>query len=151
MIAYFILPGRPGGAADVSPPVSVSNAWIRWLPADLPAAGYATLRNTSDRRATLLEVSTPDYGTAMFHASRNIRGVEQMVPVDNVRIEPHSQVSFAPEGLHIMLLQPRRAIKPGDHVSVTLRFAEGQLLPVQFEVRRPDGSAVARADATSGM
>jgi periplasmic copper chaperone A len=148
-IAYCIFLGTANGAADISPPVSVSNAWIRWLPADLPAAGYATLRNASDRRATLIEISTPDYGSTMFHASRNIRGVEQMVPVDSVPIEPHSQVSFAPEGLHIMLMQPRRAIQPGDHVLLTLHFAEGQSLPVQFEVRRPDGSALARANAAS--
>jgi hypothetical protein len=58
-------------------------------------------------------------------------------------------VSFAPEGFHIMLMQPTRDIQPGDHVLLTLRFADGQSLQVQFEVRRPDGSAVKRAtDAT---
>jgi hypothetical protein len=49
MVACFVL-GTAGRAADIAPPVSVSNAWIRWLPADLPAAGYATLRNVSDAR-----------------------------------------------------------------------------------------------------
>jgi copper(I)-binding protein len=49
-----------------------------------------------------------------------------------------------------MLMQPQRAIHPGDHVLLTLRFAGGQSLPVQFEVRRADGSAVAGANRVSG-
>ena len=139
-----------GHPADLPAAVSVSNAWIRWLPVNLPAAGYATLRNLGDRRATLIGASTPDYGVTMFHESRNRRGVDQMVPVESIRIDPHSQVSFAPEGLHIMLMQPTRTIQPGDHVLLTLRFADGQSLPVQFEVRRSDGTAIKRAPDAGG-
>lgn len=150
LMAYCTFLATAPHAADIAASVSASNAWIRWLPADLPAAGYATLRNAGDSRATLIEVSTPDYGATMIHASRNLRGVQQMVPIDSVRIEPHSQVSFAPEGLHIMLMQPKRAIQPGDHVLLKLRFADGRSLQVQFEVRRADGSAVPRANTANG-
>jgi hypothetical protein len=139
-----------GNTALLPPSVTVSDAWIRWLPANLPAAGYATLHNAGDRRATLVAASTSDYGTTMFHASRNQHGVEQMVPIDSIAIEPHSQVSFVPQGLHIMLTEPKRAIQPGDQVLLTLRFADGQSLQVQFEVRRTDGSAVKRVSGASG-
>jgi hypothetical protein len=134
-------------SADVRATIAISNAWIRWLPANLPAAGYATLSNAGDRPMTLIGASTPDYGAVMFHKSRNQHGLEQMLPVDRVQIDPHSQVSFAPANLHIMLMQPTRAIHPGDHVLLTLRFADGELLKVQFEVRGPDGNAVTRAGA----
>jgi len=150
LIACAGLLGTAGHAADLPAAVSVSNAWIRWLPANLPAAGYATLRNLGDRRATLIGASTPDYAVTMFHESRNRRGVDQMVPIDSVQIDPHSQVSFAPEGLHIMLMQPRRTIQPGDRVLLTLHFADGAALPVQFEVRRSDGTAIKRAPGASG-
>jgi copper(I)-binding protein len=139
-----------GNTTDLQASITVSNAWIRWLPANLPAAGYATLHNVGDRRATLVAVSTGDYGTIMFHASRNQHGVEQMVPIDSIAIEAHSQVSFVPEGLHIMLTEPRRSIQPGDRVLLTLRFADGQSLQVQFEVRRTDGSAVKSVSGGSG-
>jgi hypothetical protein len=150
LMACVSILATAGHSADITVAVRVSNAWIRWLPADLPAAGYATLRNLGDRRATLVGASTPDYGVTMFHESRNRRGVDQMVPIESVLINPHSQVSFAPEGLHIMLMQPRRTIQPGDHVLLTLHFADGQSLPVQFEVRRSDGTAIKRAPDASG-
>lgn len=130
--------------------VTVSSAWIRWLPANLPAAGYATLRNVGDQPATLIGASTPDYGAVMFHKSRNENGVEQMMPVERLQINPHAQLSFAPQSLHIMLLRPTRAILPGDRVSLTLHFTDGQALKVQFDVRRPDGSAVKRTASVNG-
>ena len=150
LLACATFPAAPGNTADLQASISVSDAWIRWLPANLPAAGYATLHNVGERRATLIAASTGDYGTIMFHASRNQRGVERMVRIDSIAIEPHSQVSFAPEGLHIMLTEPKRSIQPGDHVLLILRFANGQSLPVQFEVRRTDGSAVKRVTGASG-
>jgi periplasmic copper chaperone A len=150
LLACAILFAAAGESADLPESIIVSDAWIRWLPANLPAAGYATLHNGGDRRVTLVAASTSDYATTMFHASRNQHGVEQMVPIDAIAIEPHSQVSFVPEGLHIMLTEPRRRIQPGDHVLLTLRFADGQSLQVQFEVRRTDGSAAGRVSGASG-
>ena len=151
LLACASLLATAGHSADIAASVSVSNAWIRWLPANLPAAGYATVRNLGDQPVTLSGASTPDYAVIMFHQSRNQLGVEQMVPIDSIRIAPRSQVSFAPQGFHIMLMQPQRDIQPGDHVLLTLRFADGQSLPVQFAVRRPDGSAVKGAtDARGG-
>jgi copper(I)-binding protein len=149
LLACATFLAAPGNTAELRASVSVSDAWIRWLPANLPAAGYATLHNEGDRRATLVGASTSDYGMTMFHASRNQHGVEQMVPIDSIAIEPHSQVSFVPEGLHIMLTEPKKPIQPGDHVLLTLRFADGQALQVQFEVRRTDGSAVKRVSGAS--
>src|SRR3984885_1699117 len=93
--AYMILLASAAHAADIpSTEVVVTNAWIRWLPDKLPAAGYATLRNLSDRPTVLVGASAPDYGAVMFHESRNQHGVEQMLPVSSVAIKAHSQVSF---------------------------------------------------------
>jgi copper(I)-binding protein len=131
--------------------ITVSNAWIRWLPANLPAAGYATLRNVGDQPAMLIGASTPDYGAVMFHESRNEHGVEKMIPIERIQINPHAQLYFAPQSYHIMLMQPtRRAILPGDRVSLTLHFADGQALKAQFEVRRSDGGAVNRTASVNG-
>jgi periplasmic copper chaperone A len=150
-IAYAVLLAPATLSVGLPAAVTVSDAWIRWLPANLPAAGYATLRNVGDQPATLIGVSTPDYGVVMFHESRNQHDIEQMMPIERIQIKAHTQLSFAPQSYHIMLMQPtRRDILPGDRVSLTLHFADGQALKAQFEVRSLDASAVKRTAGFNG-
>jgi copper(I)-binding protein len=44
----------------------------------------------------------------------------------------------------MMLMQPNKPLKPGDHVLITLQFAGGSSLTAPFDVRKPDSS---RADS----
>jgi hypothetical protein len=118
--------------------VSVSEAWIRWLPGGLPAGGYLTLRNDGELACTLTSVSSPDYARASLHRSALQGSVSTMQPVQQIKVSAHQTLRFAPGGYHIMLEQPQRAIRPGDRISVVLHFADGALLPASFEVRRPD-------------
>jgi copper(I)-binding protein len=150
LTAVMLVLAAVGSAADRAPPLRADDAWIRWLPANLPAAGYVTLRNLSNQPVALIGASTLDYAGAMFHESRNQHGVEKMLSVESIVIRPHAEVAFAPEGLHIMLMEPKRAIQPGDHVLVTLHFAGGQSLQVQFEVRKPDGTRAVAAAGSKG-
>lgn len=126
--------------AATLPTVRVEDAWIRWLPANLPAAGYATLNNIGGKPVTLLAASSSKYGEISFHRNRTQGGTREMVPVDKITINPHSSFNFAAAAYHMMLMQPTQSIKPGDHVPITLRFADGSTLTVEFEVRKPDSS-----------
>jgi hypothetical protein len=131
--------------------VRAEEAWIRWLPANLPAAGYVTLINDGDRPSTVLAASSPGYGEISFHRSRSQGGSMAMVPVDKITIGPHSTVSFAAMGYHMMLMQPTQSAKPGDHVPITLRFADGSALTIQFEVRKPDSSREPSSPSTGSF
>jgi len=124
-----------GTAADVR----VEDAWIRWLPAGIPAGGYLTLVNDGDRPAVLVGAESPDYGEVSLHVTRNEQGLSQMIPVPSVVVAPHSRLSFAAAGYHMMLMHPTVTTSPGDEVPITLRFADGLSLTVIFRVRRPDG------------
>ena len=150
LTAVVVVLATVGYAADRAPPVRANDAWIRWLPANLPAAGYVTLRNLSNQPVTLIGASTLDYTGAMFHESRNQHGVEKMLSVESIVLTPHAEVAFAPEGYHIMLMEPKRVIQPGDHVLMTLHFAGGQSLQVQFEVRKSDGTRAVGAAGSKG-
>lgn len=129
--------------AAPSAPVQVRNAWIRWLPAGLPAGGYMQLQNQSARPIDLIGASSPDYGRVMLHHSVMKDGTMQMLPVARLTIPAGGDFEFKPGGYHIMLMQPVHAVKPGDQVAVTLRFAGGSPMTVHFLVRK--------ADATGGM
>lgn len=126
--------------AQSAPPVRVDDAWIRWLPAGLPAGGYMSLHNDSARPVALVGASSPDYAEVMLHHSVMENGTMHMLPVDKVEVPAHGELQFKPGGYHIMLMQARHEVHPGDQVPVILRFADGGQLRVSFEVRKPGAS-----------
>jgi copper(I)-binding protein len=64
----------------------------------------------------------------------------QMTAVEHITIDAHSSLDFAATGYHMMLMQATKPLRPGDRVPITLRFADGSSVLVQFEVRNPDSS-----------
>ncbi|HVX03785.1 MAG TPA: copper chaperone PCu(A)C [Rhodanobacteraceae bacterium] len=128
-------------AAPAAPAnIRVEHAWIRWLPANLPAAGYATIINDGDGVQRLAGASSADYGSAMLHHSRLAQGDSTMEMIDHLDIPAHGSVKLAPGGYHLMLMHPKHPVKPGDKVPVTLRFADGTTLQVDFSVRPANAS-----------
>jgi periplasmic copper chaperone A len=125
-------------AAGAAATVVVNDAWIRWLPASLPAGGYAIVHNAGTRPVILLSVSSPDYGEVSLHRSSIQQGNSVMQSVAQITIPAHGSLNFATAGYHIMLQQPTRPLQPGDHVPIALRFADGSSMTVVFDVRRPD-------------
>jgi copper(I)-binding protein len=129
-------------AADAPVP-RVDAAWIRWLPGAIPAAGYLTLTNAGDRPAVLLSASSPLFADVSLHRTENRAGSMQMAGVDRITIPPHATLTFETTGYHLMLMQPATPVKPGMRVTIILRFADAPPMPVEFEVRNPDGSRAA--------
>jgi len=124
-------------AAADAPSVQITDAWIRWLPASLPAGGYATLHNSGPQPQVLIGVSSLDYAAASLHHTSSRGDTSVMQPVSQITIPPGSTVSFAAAGYHIMLEHPTTAVQPGDHVSIALHFADGTAVNVLFDVRKP--------------
>jgi hypothetical protein len=136
----LLLCATPAYAGNSAAPadISVSEAWIRWLPGNLPAGGYLILRNDGARACTLTSVSSPDYAHASLHRTGLQGAVSSMQPVQQIAVPAHQTLRFAPGGYHIMLEQAQRPIRPGDRVDIVLHFADGAALPASFEVRPPD-------------
>ena len=124
------------GAPAETPPIRVEDAWIRWLPAGLPAGGYATLTNMGEKPLDLIAASSPAYAEVSIHRSVEQGGTISMEPVQRITIRAHATVDFAAKGYHLMLMQAKQPLKPGDRVPMTLRFSDGVELTVPFEVRK---------------
>jgi copper(I)-binding protein len=120
-------------------PVQVIGAWIRALPAGLPAAGYFTLHNTSAKEVALASASSAACGMLMLHKSEEQGGMGSMEDVKAVAVPAGGTVKFAPGGYHLMCMNPTAAIKPGGNVSVTLNFADGNKIDTLFAVRNAQG------------
>ncbi|MEX3811911.1 copper chaperone PCu(A)C [Paraburkholderia sp. BR13439] len=117
--------------------ISIKDAWVRWLPNNLPAAGYATLVNASDKPIDLVDVSSDDYGDAMLHQTVSNGSTQKMVMVDKLTVPAHGQVAITPGGYHLMLEDAKHKVAPGDTVHLTLKFSDGETLRAPFAVKGP--------------
>jgi copper(I)-binding protein len=131
VLTFVSMASVAGSAVEIQ----VKDAWIRWLPSGLPGAGYMTLINTGSAEHVLIGASTPDYEDVSFHQTRSSNGMNAMAPVASIILKPHATVRFAEGGYHLMLMQPKRSLHPGDTVEVTLRLSNGETLLVPFDVR----------------
>jgi periplasmic copper chaperone A len=124
-------------AADTAGAISAHDAWVRWLPGKLPAAGYLTLDNHGDKPVALVEVDSDDYGMTMLHQTVKNGSASKMEMVDKLDIPAHGSVAIAPGGYHLMLEDAQHPIKPGDTVHMKLSFSDGETLTVPFAVKTP--------------
>lgn len=118
------------------PTIQVLAAWIRWLPAGLPAAGYLTLTNTGDKTLSLVAASSRSYRDISIHRTVTHGDMEDMMPVKELSLEPHQTLEFESTGYHLMLMQPTTPADTSSRISIALRFSDGSVLTVPFEVRK---------------
>lgn len=117
--------------------LGAQNAWVRWLPNDLPAAGYVTIKNDGDQNVDLVDVSSDDYGMAMLHQTVSNGSTQQMVMVHKATIPAHGTLAIAPGGYHLMLEHAKHKVTPGDTVHIKLKFSDGATLDTPFAVKPP--------------
>ena len=123
--------GATAGPADAAA-VRASHAWIRVLPGDLPAAGYARLENRSGESIALVGARSASYRRIMLHESLTSGGMSEMKRVSHLTIPAHGEAALAPGGYHLMLMDAVHPVKPGDKVTITLLFAGGSTRTVTF-------------------
>ena len=117
--------------------ISVSGAWIRQLPAGVPAGGFFTLQNQGKEAVALVAASSPEYGMVMLHKSVEEGDISRMMPVDKIEVPAGGKVLFRSGSYHLMLMNAKHNIKVGSRIPVVLEFSGGQKVTAQFEVRGP--------------
>ncbi len=133
LLAGLLLAG--GAHAAAADHVRASGAWIRVLPGTLPAGAYVTLENDSDQPVALSGASSTMYAEVMLHQSSTAGGVSRMSMVDSLSVPAHGKAELAPASYHLMLMQPSAPVKPGDTVTLTLKFSDGSTLATDFIAR----------------
>jgi len=115
--------------------VTASHAWIRVLPGALPAGAYIVLHNDGDKSVSLIGADISAYRETMLHESSDAGGMNRMHMIDALPIPAHGTRTLAPGGYHLMLMNAKHPVKPGDTVHATLKFSDGSILPVDFLAR----------------
>jgi copper(I)-binding protein len=131
-LSAAILLALPAFAPAASPKVTATRTWMRYLLPNLPAAGYMTLRNSSDADVQLTAAASPGCGKLMLHESKDESGMAMMMDMQGITIPAHATIIFAPGGYHLMCMQPQ--MKIGDLLPVTLNFQDGSSLSTTMRV-----------------
>jgi copper(I)-binding protein len=129
-------------AADAGP-VTATAGWLRVLPGNLPAGGYVTFENASDKAVSIVGAESSDYAEAMIHRSSTEGGMGRMEMMHAVPLPAGGKLAFAPGGYHVMLMDAKHPVKPGDKVVVTFALSDGQKLPVTLLARPANASGPA--------
>jgi len=123
--------------------IVVRDAWVREAPPGAPVlAAYFTLENPGSKADKLVAVSGADFDQIEIHATEIRNGVAHMIALAALPIPPHTVVTLAPGGNHLMLHQPRRALAAGMSVKLELRFESGTRMTVVAPVRRAESGPV---------
>ena len=153
-LLFFSSCGLPAGSS--SSKIEIQNAWARASAAGMGdqnsmqngnehmeagmgfnSAAYMILVNNGKEADRLVQAKSPVAEAVELHKSEMKGEVMSMTPVDFVEIAAGGQTELKPGGLHIMLIDLKEELKPGNMVELTLVFEKSGEITIQAEVKAP--------------
>jgi copper(I)-binding protein len=113
-------------------PLEIYDPWARV--ALNQGAVYLAIRNTGDADDMLVAAST-DVARTELHTTVMHGDQMAMEPVQGIPVRAGSWAALHPGGLHIMLMEMRRELRPGDKVNLELRFEKAGTVSITVPVR----------------
>ena len=119
-------------------------------------AAYFQVTNHAHAEDRLISASSPDVGMVMIMTNQtDANGVMKMIDLpEGIALPGEASHDLAPGGDHVMLMQPKRQVKDGETVSVTLIFEKAGpvtvTIPVMNKRDEAPGDGPTEFDAASG-
>jgi periplasmic copper chaperone A len=142
-----ILAMAPLSSADAAASVSVGslkieNAFARPTPGGATvAAGYATIVNSGSTPDRLVSVTSDISAKTQIHEMKMNNGVMEMRELTNgLPIPAGATVALKPGGYHIMFVDIKHGVKPGDLIHTTLTFEKAGKVDVPFKAANSMGA-----------
>ncbi len=136
-LALATLLAQPAIACEEEPGLVAQDQWIREAPPGMQMmAGYATLKNDTDKTIDVLSVESPAFKAIEMHTTKIVDGTARMIEQEKLTIPAHGELKLAPGGFHLMLMMPTKALKAGDHVQMTLFLNDKKQKTIDFEVKK---------------
>jgi periplasmic copper chaperone A len=119
-----------------SKPLVIEGAWARPALAGQTSAVYFTIDNPNRAADQLLAASTDVAGQTELHQTiQDNQGVMSMHAQHSFEIPGEDQLVFAPGGRHIMLVDLKQDLKPGDLLDLHLTFEKAGEMTIQATVQ----------------
>lgn len=137
LVAAVVLNSCTTRSAPPVPRVEVRHGWARIADSGATSGAYMEIDNNDTVSVTLVGLTTPDAGAAEVHETMQHDGMAHMTPRAELPIAAGEVLTLAPGGLHVMLVELRRALTVGDSVRLTLRFSDSTSVSVRVPVKTP--------------
>ena len=132
------------GNVSAKSELQFSNAWIRATPPNAQVAGGFVEINNQGDDDRLLSISSKLSGKVEIHEMQMQGDVMQMRQLkDGLQIPGKEITALKPGGIHLMFIQPKRALTVGEKISATFVFAKAGKREVVFTVLKSAPVAVA--------
>jgi copper(I)-binding protein len=118
-------------------PLVIDRPWSRATPHGATvAAGYLVIENKGPNPDRLVSVAAEIAGRSEIHEMAVDQGVARMRPLARgLEIRPGAAVKLEPGGRHLMFVDLKRPLKPGERFKGTLVFEKAGPVEVEFVVR----------------
>lgn len=121
-----------------APILSLEDGWVRAVPPGMKmTAAYGRFTNHGMDTIEIISFSSDSFTDVGLHQTTMENGVSKMEQVSDWSLSPGTRTVLKPGGLHLMLMDPTREIRPGDSIGLTLIAANGEQyrfsLPVETQ------------------
>lgn len=125
---------EPAGSPAASPPtaadrIAVEDPWVRATTGTedpTMTAAFMVIDNDSDTEVTITGAESEVAGTVELHEMASVDGEMVMRQAQGgIVLAPRQGQVLQPGGLHVMLMDLRGDLAPGEEVALTLRLDDG--------------------------
>jgi len=141
--------------------LSITGAWARAtamsMPATKPAMGgmatqpamgggmamggvsaaYMVIKNAGSQSDQLVSVSTDVAGKTEVHETTVKDNVASMHPIPALDVPANGSVELKPGGYHVMMMDLKQPLTPGQTINLTLNFKSGTVIKLVVPVKAP--------------
>lgn len=142
ILVWAVLAGvLVAGAANADPhqvrkgDITIAGRVVRAsIPGSPNSAAYMAITNSGAQPDALVAARCACAASVSIHRSQTVRGMSMMVPAAPVPIPSHGQVTFGPNGYHLMLTGLKEPLRDGRQQVITLVFKRAGAIAASFRV-----------------
>lgn len=115
----------------------IHDPWIRETPPNAKVlAAYMVIENHTNKSFTIISASSVVFKKIEIHQSSVSDGMMRMEEKPTLTIKAKQKIRLEPGGIHLMLFNPRKALRQGDTVEIFFQLKSGDELKANAKVKK---------------
>ncbi|CAH0537746.1 copper chaperone PCu(A)C [Vibrio marisflavi] len=100
------------------------------------SAVFTVIKNSGDKDRYIVSASTPVAEKVELHNVIKDGDTMQMREIERLKVPAHGEVTLKPGSFHLMLLNIKQPLVPGENIKVKLKFANGDTQTFEAPVKK---------------